>query len=74
MEISLDSVIPKDQLQKVQFESGKEYMTETLPNEMTEDRTVNEYQQFMFERNGKPISATVNSYYELGNNDRILFM
>jgi len=74
MEISLDSVIPKDQLQKVQFESGKEYMTETLPNEMAEDRTVNEYQQFMFERNGKPISATVSSYYELGNNDRILFM
>ena len=39
MEISLDSVIPKDKLQKVQLESGKEYMTETLPNEMTEDRT-----------------------------------
>lgn len=28
-EISLESVIPKDQIQKIQFESGKEYMTET---------------------------------------------
>jgi CRISPR-associated protein Cas5h len=73
-DISLDSVIPKDQIQNVQFESGKEYMTETLPNEMAEDRTVNEYQEFMFERNGKQISARVNYYFELGNNDRILFM
>jgi len=73
-EISLESVIPKDQIQKIQFESGKEYMTETLPNEMEKDRTVTEYQQFMFERNGKPILATVNHHYEVGNNDRILFM
>ncbi len=73
-EVTLDSVLPKDQIQKIQFEAGKEYMTETLPNEMAEDRTVNEYQQFMFERNCKPISAKVNHYYELGHNDRILFM
>jgi CRISPR-associated protein Cas5h len=73
-EVSLDSVIPKDQISKIQFESGKEYMTETLPNEMTEDRIVNDYQQFMFERNCKPISAEVKYYYELGNDDRILFM
>lgn len=73
-EVSLESVIPKDQIQKIQFESGKEYMTETLPNEMTKDRTVTGYQQFMFERNGKPILAKVNYHYEVGTNDKILFM
>jgi len=73
-EIILDSVIPKDQIREIRFETGKEYMTETLPNEMTEDRIVNEYQQFMFERNCKPISAKVNHYYELGSHERILFM
>jgi CRISPR-associated protein Cas5h len=73
-EVALDSIIPKDQISQIQFESGKEYMTETLPNEMAEDRTVNDYQEFMFERNCKPISACVNYFYELGNNDRILFM
>jgi len=73
-DVVLDSVMPKDQILKIQFESGKEYMTETLPNEMAEDRTVNEYRQFMFERNCKQISARVDHCYELGNNDRILFM
>jgi CRISPR-associated protein Cas5h len=73
-EVMLDSVIPKDQIQKIEFETGKEYMSETLPNEMAEDRAVNEYQEFMFERNCKPISAKVNYYYELASNERILFM
>jgi CRISPR-associated protein Cas5h len=73
-EVSLDSIIPKDQISQILFESSMEYMTETLPNEMAEDRTVNDYQQFMFERNCKPISARVNYFYEIGNNDKILFM
>lgn len=73
-EVSIDSAIPKDQVLSVRFEPGKEYMTETLPNEMAADRTVHEYQQFMFERNCKPIAASVNHYYELGCDDRILFM
>jgi len=67
----IDSVIRNDQIQEIQFEPGKEYMTETLPNEMAEDRTVTEYHQFMFERNCKPILAKVNHHYELGNNERI---
>ena len=73
-EVSIDTVIPKDQIISLKFETGKEYMTETLPNEMAADRTVNEYQQVMFERNCKPISASVKHYYELSNDDRILFM
>jgi len=72
--VSIDSILPKEQIQKIHFEDGMEYMTETLPNEMTEDRTVNEYQQFMFERNCKSIRASVNYYYEMRNNERILFM
>lgn len=73
-EISIGSAIPKDQVLSVRFEPGKVYMTETLPNEMAADRTVHDYQQFMFERNCKPIFASVNYYYELGSDDRILFM
>jgi CRISPR-associated protein Cas5h len=72
--VSIDSAIRNDQIVEVQFEPGKEYMTETLPNVMAEDRTVTEYQQFMFERNCKPIVAKVNHYYEFENGDRILFM
>ncbi len=72
--VTVNSVIRKDQILGVQFESGKEYMTETLPNEMVDDRLVTEYQQFMFERNCKPISLQIKNYYELGNDDRISFM
>jgi CRISPR-associated protein Cas5h len=73
-EIICDSILPKDQIRNVMFETGGEYMTETLPTEMDENRTVTEYKQFLFERKCKPISAKVNHYYELENNDRILFM
>jgi len=73
-EIFIDSILPKDQIHKIQFQLGKEYMTETLPNEMADDRTVNEYKQFMFERNCNPICALVDHYYEMENNERILFM
>jgi hypothetical protein len=72
--VSIDSAIRNDQIVDIQFESGKEYMTETFPNEMAEDRTVIEYQQFMFERNCKPIVIKVNQHYELENGERILFM
>jgi len=72
--IPIYSAIRDDQIIEVIFESQKEYMTETFPNEMTEDRTVTEYQQFMFERNCKPILAKVKKYYRLDNGENIVIM
>ncbi len=57
----------------VEFENGKEYFKDTMPNEMDEDRVVTEYSKVLFERNGYPIKCKCN--YFIGNEgDKIVFL
>lgn len=74
--VKIDSVIPirSDSNLKIDFEDGGEYFHETLPIEMEEDRTLREYCKVVFERNGAPIFAKPDKYWELENGERIVFL
>jgi CRISPR-associated protein Cas5h len=66
--------IPTGSHVEIDFEDGGEYFHETLPIEMEEDRTLREYSKVAFERNGAPISAKVRRFWELEDNERIIFL
>jgi len=72
--VEVDSVIPEDPANKIEFEANMEYFSETMPIEMDFDRTVVEYRNIMFERNGQRIKAKLKEFWELDNGERILFM
>jgi CRISPR-associated protein Cas5h len=70
------SVINQKGLQNenIEFETGKEYFTDTFAMEMQEDRVVTEYGKILFERNGKPIKAKNIEYFALENNENIVWL
>lgn len=72
--VKVDSVIPEDPTNKIGFETNLEYFSETMPIEMDFDRTVVEYKNIMFERNGHRIKAKLKEFWELDNGERIVFM
>jgi CRISPR-associated protein Cas5h len=72
--VEVDSVIPEDPTNKIGFETNLEYFSETMPIEMDFDRTVVEYKNIMFERNGHRIKAKLKEFWELDNGERIVFM
>ncbi len=74
--VKIDSAIPTDSIKEIKLEDG-EYFTETIPTEMELDRSLKEYRKVMFERNGvegKGITAKVDRYLELDNNESIIFL
>ena len=72
--VSIDSVLPEKSFSEMKFEPGLEYLSESLPFEMTEDRTVTEYGPVVLERNGKPIKAQVIQFWEIETGERIVFL
>lgn len=72
--VEVDSAIPEDPTNKIGFETNLEYFSETMPIEMDFDRTVVEYKNIMFERNGHRIKAKLKEFWELDNGERIVFM
>jgi CRISPR-associated protein Cas5h len=72
--VDIDSVVPEDPMNKIKFETDLEYFSETMPIEMDFDRTVIEYKNIMFERNGRKIKVKLNEFLELDNGERIVFM
>lgn len=73
---AIDSVVPGKCIISPEFEVGKEYFSETLPNEMNEDREVTDYSEILFERNGKDIKAKARDLWEVDNDEheRIAFL
>lgn len=67
----IDSVVPGKFIQEPEFEEGKEYFSEVMPCEMGEAREVTDYQEILFERNGKSIKAKAKELWELKNGERI---
>ncbi len=67
----IGSVIPgKILLEPPDFEEGKEYFSEIMPGEMGEKRVVTEYNEILFERNGKSIKGKAKEIWgvETGGN------
>jgi len=72
----IDSVVPSKCLLSPEFEEGKEYFSEVMPNEMGEARVVTDYSEILFERNAKKIRAKTKDLWEVENGDgeRIVFL
>lgn len=70
----VDSVIPSGCILEVDFEDGKKYSSEVMPNEMGEAREVTEYAEVLFESNGMKIRARVRELWEVENSERIVFL
>ena len=74
--VSINSVIPlpDESKVKIDFREPGEYFSEILPVEMDENRTLLEYCKTLYERNGKPIQAGVETFWKLDNDENIVFL
>jgi CRISPR-associated protein Cas5h len=70
----IDSVVPGKCIIRPEIEEGKEYFSELLPNEMNESRVVTNYNEILFERNGKEIKAEARDLWEIYDGKRIAFL
>lgn len=70
----LVSAIREDLIEDLTFEEGCEYISESLPNEMTKDRIVIEYTPFLFERNGHEVHAVIHQSWEMPDGRSIAVM
>lgn len=71
--IAIHSVVPA-QATEVMFEEGKEYFSANIPLEMDSNRIVTQFGTVLYERNGKPLFAKTEYYYNVENGERILFL
>jgi len=70
----IKTAIPESRIINVNFQQDLEYISEKQPLEMDEDRCVTEYDNVIFERRAKPVSASVTEYCKLSNGDNIVFL
>lgn len=70
----INTVIPESKIQNIDFKQNMEYTSEKQPLEMDEGRCVTEYDNIIFERRAKPISAGVTEYCKLSNGENIVFL
>lgn len=77
-ETDIHSVVPVYQLasrkDSIKFENGKKYFKERLPIEMTPERIVTEYNDVIYEAEGKEIRVVPKTYWELENGEKIIFL
>ena len=57
----------------LEIETGKKYFKEKMPIVMNPERTIEKYDDVIFEPEGKTIKAKVNAYYRLENGENITF-
>jgi CRISPR-associated protein Cas5h len=57
----------------LEIETGKKYFKEKIPLVMTPDRIVKNYEDVIFEPDGKSIKTKVYAYYKLENGENITF-
>lgn len=72
----IDSVVPGQCLISTEFEVRKEYFSEVMPGVMGDNRVVTDYNEILFERNGKGIKAKAKDLWEVKNDEheRIVFL
>ncbi len=74
-EVYIHSLLPMSYISesKIIFEEDKSYFRERIPVIMNKERVVEKYEDVIYESNGKPIKALVNSYYKGEETNVILF-
>lgn len=65
--VEINSVLPYSKDLEIKFEAEKEYMKDTMPVVQNSERVVEKYSRVIFERQGKPINAKVESYWRVGD-------
>lgn len=65
--VEIKSVLPYSEDLEIRFEAEKEYMKDTMPVVQNSERVVEKYSRVIFERQGKPINAKVDSYWRVGD-------
>ncbi len=69
----IHSIIPFNEDIKINFEGNREYLKDTVYNEMNENREITEYIKVLFERKGNSIVSTI-PHYLLESGERIVFI
>ena len=69
----IHSIIPFNEDIKIKFDSDREYLKDTVYNEMNENREVTEYIRVLFERKGNSITSTI-PHHLLESGERIVFI
>lgn len=72
--VLIDSIIPLHLTDDFEIETGKEYLSESIPFEMNNKRIVTEFGSVFYERNGKPVLAKPETYFKVKNGDTFLFL
>lgn len=68
------TAIPERVLKKLEVEFGKQYLKERLPIHINSERVVSLYDEVLFEANGQPIVASVDSYWTDRRDTQIVFL
>ena len=58
----------------IDFDDSAMYSANNMPIEMNRNREVQEYSEVLIEKNGDPIKAKVENYYQINNYGNILFL
>ena len=72
--VRIASIIPTDQIHKYEIEDDYEYYKETAPAGMDEMRRPTGYQEFLYEKHGKPIMCNPKEYYRLESGENVIFL
>lgn len=58
----------------IEFDYSAIYSANNMPMEMNHNREVQEYSEVLIEKNGNPVNAKVENYYQIENYGNILFL
>lgn len=74
--LNINSVASKKFLKEnsIDFDGNGEYFNIRMPNRLNEERIVQEYVEILFERNGKPVRAIPNKYWQVESGENIIFL
>lgn len=72
--VEIHTAVRSDEIENLVFEPGRQYISEIMPAEMAGNRTVTDYPEVIFERNGNSVLARGVRYWELEDGERITFL
>jgi len=72
--VDIDTFIPFDEDVMIKIQGNRQYLKDTVYNEMDSKREVAEFVTVLYERTGKPIKCDISVYYELESGEKIVFL
>lgn len=72
--VEIDTIIPFNEDIKINIQENRQYLKDTVYNEMNTEREITEYLTVLYERTGKSIKCDIPEYYKLESGDNIVFI